>query len=123
MGVLETSEYSNHIEIIDLASNTSTCPEFPNFPMKLVNVYGGLSYKNGPIICGGINDQNVVRRDCSKYADQSWIQTDTFLANYYALASFTFNPDVTGNGRIVISGGSSSQVLYLYFTIQHSVFT
>ena len=111
MGELETSEYSNHIEIIDLASNTSICPEFPVFPRKLAYAYGGLGYNNGLIICGGSDEHNKVRRDCSKYYDEGWIITDNWLDNFYEWGSFTFNPDVIGNGRIVISGGSSGQVL------------
>ena len=93
-----------------MASNISTCPKFPVFPRKLAYAYGGLGYKNGPIICGGTDENNKVRRDCSKYSNGDWISADNFLENFYEWGSFTFNPDVMGNGRIVISGGSSGQV-------------
>jgi len=91
-----TTAFSDGFEIIDLGSNISSCPEFPDFPFKLSYAYGGLGYRNEPIICGGMDDSHSIHRDCFKYIGGNWIWTTPtrWMANYYEWGSFTFNPGV-----------------------------
>jgi len=63
---------TNTVEIIDLASNTSVCPKLVNFPNTILCPYGGLGYQNEPMICGGIDNQNQILRDCYIYVNGRW---------------------------------------------------
>ena len=68
---------------------------------------------NETIICGGRDEQNNVHCDCFFYIGENWIRSTQWMSNFYEWGSFTFNPDVMGDGRIVVSGGSSGQVMQI----------
>ena len=109
----KSTDFSDDFEIIDLASNTSTCPGFPKFPRKVRNVYGGLGYMNETMICGGQDEQSIVHMDCYLYIHETWRWSTQWMSNFYEGGSFASNPDVMGDGRIVVSGGLSGQVMLI----------
>jgi len=97
--------FSNEIEIIDLASNTSVCPRIANFPVRLMDPYAGLGYGNEPMICGGTDHTNSIRRDCHRYLNGVW---RTYIFGMPVLkhrGSFFSNPNEIGDGKIIVSGG------------------
>jgi hypothetical protein len=100
-----TTDYSTKVEIIDLTSTTSVCPALPLFPLKLVFPVGGLGYQNEVTICGGLDGSGIAHSECKMLIGGSWQNAHFNLTLNRTLASFAFNPENHGNGRIVVSGG------------------
>jgi hypothetical protein len=92
-GIDNQTKYSNVIEIIDLESNTSTCPAMDYFPSNRTYPFGGLGYENEAIVCAGFDAENMYR-DCYTYVNESWTFDNRILPNYKQAGAFAFNPGV-----------------------------
>jgi len=97
------------VEIIDLSPQNLLCDSLPDFPRKIGYAFGGLGYQNEPIICGGLDENEIVRSDCSSYTDSGW-QPYGRLTRARAFGSYSFDLNNFGKGRIFFSGGWHGQV-------------
>ena len=89
------------IEVIDLKSSLNKCQLLPNFPIALNGAFGGLGFRDNPLICGGTNGLSIYS-ECYSYEDKEWKKADP-MAKYRSLPAFDPNSDGTGN--IFVTGG------------------
>jgi hypothetical protein len=86
-------------EVINLESSTSTCKNPPNFPAKVFKAIGGLGFKENPIICGGIQDNNSSNR-CYTLENNEWISTVSMNSVHIEAAAAQLQ-----DGRLLVTGG------------------
>jgi hypothetical protein len=100
LGLTANGETDN-FEIIDLLMPSSTCQNFPNYPIKTKDSVGELIQQDKPLICGGMNV-----KQCYSYKDGSW-QEEASLAENRFLASSAPSPFPNNQFSMMISGGQS----------------
>jgi len=101
---------TTNMEIIDLSSDTSVCPDFPSFPDELGMIpVGGLDYQNAPTICGGLSPIQQMNDKCHKFVNGSWTTSDP-LTTYRCCGQSSFNPENSQDGRIFLGAGFSNLV-------------
>ena len=83
---------------------------FQNFPTDLSYAIGGLDYQNDPIICGGTNTLCSMEQNCTSFVNGSWSSSRLTLTVARSKGSFVFNPNNSGNGRIIFAGGTNREV-------------
>ena len=101
-GKANNSYYNlNNTQIVDLSSQTRSCPNLQNLPVALTGATGAI-VSGHPIICGGTVDNHNNRNECYHYrkASNSWTFLNTMITRRVASAS------VSLNGTLFIMGGS-----------------
>ena len=89
----------NDAQIVNLSNETSTCNNFPDYPLA-IRVATGAIVAGHPIICGGISTRNNYS-ECYRHnkASDSW----TFLTN---MATERYNSaSISVNGMMMVTGG------------------
>jgi len=69
--VNNSNSYLTNVQVIDLASEFTTCVSLPDFPRQLCHAFDGLGYQNEPIIYGGQEQSGQVRSDCNSICDSN----------------------------------------------------
>ncbi len=67
----------NSIEVIDFSSESKTCNDLPNFPVKARSQMGGLFNQTQPMLCGGAEgyvDGITFKSECYSLKDNAWTQ-------------------------------------------------
>ena len=109
-----TGSALNSVEIIDLLSTVTQCPNFPNFPRSTYFANGGLDNNDNPIVCGGQPSTN----DCQSFVNGRWvsIQPLTQIRSLYATMKSPFLNDsvnlflagsfdpLSGTAEILVNG-------------------
>ena len=105
------------VQVVDLNSNT-LCSNLQKFPSAIIEATGAV-LNNIPIICGGIDNNDVYQNSCFAYekSSQSWL-LHAKMNNRKCCASATvingalwvsggYNGGILANTEYVYSGGSS----------------
>ena len=56
--------YTNNVEIIDIETTRSNCPNFPVLPVYGYGKIGLFGYNNNPMVCGGYYVGNYYKYVC-----------------------------------------------------------
>ena len=99
---LANEEATNSIEIIDLASPSRTCKNLPNFPSAFVGSFGGLGFKEKPIICGGVD--GGFSNKCFSLDGNEWISSPS-LNTPRLSASVSPSPYPSKSQKFFVTGG------------------
>jgi hypothetical protein len=96
-----TTNYTDHVEIIDLESSSSTCTILPNFPYQTRAPIGGVIQGRSPLICGGYGNK------CYLYENGSWISSHSMMqSRAYGVA--TYSPYPRETHELFVTGGFGS---------------
>jgi hypothetical protein len=93
---------NSKVEIVDLASSTTTCRALPNFPTEIWNSVGGLGFGDQPLICGGFNGQ--YNNGCFTLEGNKWISS-TPLSSTRINAVASLCPYQINSHMILVTGG------------------
>jgi hypothetical protein len=87
-------------QIANLANETSTCNNFPDYPIAVMDATGAI-VDGHPIICGGWSGYPIAHSECYHHskATNSW----TFLTNMSTKRSESASVPV--NGKLLVLGG------------------
>jgi len=91
-------------QIVNLSNETSTCNNFPDYPIAIRSATGAI-VDGHPIICGGVSGANILEpiahSECYHHskATNSW----TFLTNMSTKR--VFSASVPVNGKLLVLGG------------------
>jgi hypothetical protein len=89
---------TDNCELIDLKWPAKTCQNVSNFPMQVVDAFGGLGFKQNPIICGG-----SLSEGCYSFENNEWISADSMTPGTSIAAAVQLQ-----NGQLLVTGGSRS---------------
>ena len=94
------SDFNHHrgAQIVNLASETSTCNNFPDYPIAIRYATGAI-VSGLPIICGGVSEENYHSECYHSKANNSW----TFLTNMSTKRAGSASVPV--NGMLLVMGG------------------
>ena len=84
---LTNGSFLSNIEIIDLSASASICNDLPDFPFKMTYARGGLFDKKTPVICGGLDEQRVLKSLTSFY-DNCNKKLDHFICKKFYTVAF-----------------------------------
>ena len=105
VGVGNSGIVQNSIEIIDLASPSTSCEDLTNFPIYVSGAIGGLTPNKNPIICGGRFS------DCYSYEDGVW-NSSSSMTTSRSNAAASLSPFPNGADNLFVTGGvTGSQYL------------
>jgi hypothetical protein len=92
--------YYSDAQIVNLSNETSTCNNFPDYPIAISYATGAI-VSGHPIICGGWSVESNAHSECYHHskATNSW----TFLANMATKRYFSASVPV--NGKLLVLGG------------------
>jgi len=94
--------HTDEIEIIDLESPASICPNLPKYPMQIVGSVGGLYFQEQPYICGGFVKEEV--NDCNYFENGEWKPAHSLsTARFYPAISASPYPRETN--KLFVTGG------------------
>ena len=87
-------------QIVNLSNKTSTCNNFPDYPIAIKYATGAI-VSGHPIICGGRSEGSITHSECYHHskATNSW----TFLSNMSTKRSSSASVPV--NGKLLVLGG------------------
>ena len=88
------------IEIIDLASEERTCPNFPKFPHQISDAVAGLLPGGFPIICGARCPK--FRDACRAFRDGKWVPFSSLT-----IMSSNFAMVMLPTGEMLLTGGDT----------------
>jgi hypothetical protein len=94
-------------QIIDLSSPATTCNNLPDFPFGLDGAFGGLSFQEKPMICGGlkyINFKLSYSNECYLLEENGWNSSPS-LNTAKAWAAVSPSPYPSGDQRFFVTGG------------------
>jgi hypothetical protein len=92
--------YYSDAQIVNLTNETSTCNNFPDYPIAIKYATGAI-VSGHPIICGGLFGPYQFRSECyhRSKATNSW----TFLTNM--ATERIYSASVPVNGKLLVLGG------------------
>ena len=70
-------QFSDEVEVIDLASEETSCQILPKFPLRIEGGFGGLDFQDDPIIWGGRQPEHS--DECYSYKNNKWTRSYTLL--------------------------------------------
>ncbi len=91
------------VDIVDLASTTTTCAYLPNIPGSphSYDTVGGLGFQNEPVVC--VNEINITK--CYSYMSGAWGQYGYNVSVSRHWGSSVTNPNPAGTWKIATAGG------------------
>ena len=95
------------MEIIDLASDQSSCSLLPSYPLNGTGGALGQSYQNEIMACGG----KSTIKTCEILSNGSWVVAAPALISGRQTKANFFSPENFGNGRMILATGSGSSVI------------
>ena len=90
----------NSVEIIDLLSNFTQCPNFPNFPRSTYGANCELDNNDNPIVCGGQPETD----DCQSFVNDSWVSIQP-LTQTRSLYATMKSPFLNNSFILFLTGG------------------
>ncbi len=95
------------VEIVDLESSSSNCPNPLVYPHALYYPMGIFGFQNMPIFCGGFNDASMFS-DCFVMDNGAWKTSYPMVYPKFA-AGLTLSPFSNSSQILFMTGGESSQ--------------
>ncbi len=112
MGLSENG-FIDEIEIIDLESPASMCPNLPKYPIQIVGSVGGLYFQEQPYICGGFVNEEV--NDCNYFENGEW-KTAPPLSTARFLPAILASPYPKEMFKLFVTGGSNGSTEFFQTT-------
>lgn len=98
-----SDEKTNTIEVIDLEGN-KPCKNLPNFPSALKESFGGIGFRDEPIICSGTDANWVYSNKCFTLEGNDWIASAD-LTTARVDASVAPSPYPSKSQKLFVTGG------------------
>ncbi len=92
--------YTGFCEVINLASSASTCKNTPNFPAEVHSAIGGLGLKGNPILCGGVQNNDLSNK-CYSLENNEWVFSASMNSVRVEAATAQLK-----DGKLLVTGGA-----------------
>ena len=97
------------IEIIDLASSSTSCQDLTNLPVQNYEGIGGLAPNRNPIfcdVCDGLTDYRLIPGHCYLYENGAW-KFSPPRNSVRRFASISQSPYPNGTNNLFVTGGNN----------------
>ena len=102
IGGYTTVGYTADVEVVDFTSSSTTCEKITSFPHPFGEAFGGLTFDNKPMVCGGY----PATTECSLLDEGSW-QNITHTNEYRLSAGCAQSPYRSEGHSLFVTGGYS----------------